>query len=637
MSNYSYHIDIPIISLIILLSVLWHIASHGLLEDQSSKLYRKLVLLSLLDILFDLISILVPLIPNFNEPAVYNLLNGIYFQLNVFMLYTLFQYFSDMRSSHNELPKAARILAGIPGIISAGLLITNMFFHQVFWYDSQKIYHTGPLYNFIYILALLYYVAAAAMLVCCADQYRAGMRRFLRHALVVLLVCTAIQLFNPELLTIDLGIGLCVLMLYLHNSNPTRYVDFMTGAFDKSYFEVWVADQLRKKREIYLGSLRIMNLKEIGVLQGDGNADAALAALAHAARAFDHEHSVFRLSRNCFLIHCHGQLEYEQTMVKITDWLESESCRNALPGCTLCVIGIPKAGSLAREHNIQSYVEYLYRQDFVHTSRIIVSNEEYLSGFRYELEMERYVREAVSKDLFSLAFQPIYHLKKQTYNTVEVLTRLTHPAFGSLNPQKVIEIAEKNSLIDEITRLQLHRLCAVLCSNPILCEKIERFKFNLSPSSFLHSEFIPGLISVIEHYSLPLTKFEFEITESIATESNAEVLQIIHTIQEHGIRLTLDDFGSGYSNLANILHLPFQSVKLDRSLILQVSKRDSAARLYERLVRIMQEYDLEIVCEGVETAQEMQLLTSWGADMVQGYYCSKPLSPEQFLEFLSRN
>lgn len=637
MSNYSYHIEIPVIAILILLAVLQHIATHGQLEDQSSKLYRKLLLLSFLDIVFDLISIVVPLIPNLNIPFLFNLLNGIYFQLNVFMLYTLFQYFSDMRTPHSELPKAVRIVTVVPGILSAVLLITNLFSHQVFWYDSEKIYHDGPLYNFIYILAFLYIIGVVALLICFFRQYSSGKRSFMIRTLLTLLICILIQLRHPALLTIDLGIALCVLMLYLHNSNPTRYVDFMTGAFDKSYFDVWVTDQLRMEREIYLGALRIMNLNEIGIMHGEHNADAALSTLAQAARAFDHEHAVFRLSRNCFLIHCHGQLDYETRLAEINAWIESEPCRQLLPGCTLCVAGIPKASRLAQEHSIQSYVEYLYSQDSARTGHCIVSNEEYLSGFRYEAEVERYVREAVTKDLFDLAFQPIYHLKKQTCDTVEVLTRLNHPAFGSLNPQKVIDMAEHNYLIDEITRLQLHRLCAVLRDHPELCEKIRRFKFNLSPLSFLHSENVLGLIPIIEQYGLPLTKFEFEITESIATEPNADVLQIIRTLQERGIHLSLDDFGSGYSNLSNVLQLPFQSIKLDRSLILQVSKSDAVAKLYERIVRILQEYGLEIICEGVETVQEVQMLTSWGADMIQGYYCSKPLPLNDFLKFLSEN
>lgn len=635
MSNSAYHIVISVISLIILLSVLLHVMDLGELEDRGSKLYKKLLLLSMLDIFFDLISIVVPLIPGLHMPWLFNILNGVYFQLNVYMLYTMYFYVFNLRDAGKDAGRPIKTLAAVPGAISAVLLVANLFIHNVFWYDDANIYHHGPLYDFIYMLAFLYLVATVVSVLIHKAEYSAWKRVFLLRVFVTLLACITFQLFYPAYLTIDLGIALSVLFLYLHINNPVRYVDFVTSALDKSYFDIWGDEQIQQENTIFLTAVSAINLNEIRVMQGDKTADACLAALARELREFDHEHSVFRLSGNCFLVHNHDMAHYEARLKELVDWCKSEKCQKLLPGCSLRVAGIPNAEELIKEHAIRGYINYLNRQAGANGSEYIVSSDEYLRGFRYDMEIERYVREAVEKDLFELAFQPIYHLKAHAFNSVEVLTRLQHPAFGRLNPQRVINIAEQNGLIDELTRLQIRRLCAFLQENPTMAEKIDRFKFNLSPSSILNSDFIRTLIGEIEEFELPTQKFEFEITESTATELSAELMNVIEILKEHDIYLTLDDFGSGYSNLSNVLQIPFHSIKLDRSLILQVGKNSAVAKFYEGIVHIMQEYGLEIVCEGVETKQETDLLNSWGADMIQGFYYSKPLPQEQFVSFVA--
>lgn len=633
MSNSTYHIDIPIIALMILLAIYIHISWQDHLEDRGSKLYRKLLLLCMLDIFFDVVSIVVPLIPGLNIPFLFNLLNGVYFQLNAYMLYTLFFYFRNLREPLPEQNRTLSILSLIPGGISLALLVTNLFLHEVFWYDSEKIYHTGPLYYFIYVLAFLYIIASVVMMVVYRRQYSSRKRWFMISTILTLLVCITIQLFRPELLTIDIGIAISVLLFYLHNNNPVQYVEYLTGALDRSYFDIWLLEQIRMENQINLVAVRASNLSEICMLHGDEKANTYMASLTKAIRRFDPESKVFQLTGTCLLLHSHDMYNYQRNLEAVCAWSESEEARKLLPGCNICIAGIPHAEQVAQEHALESYVDYLYRQ--LGSGKKIVSNEEYLSGFRYSAEVARYIREAVSKDLFSLAFQPIYHLRRQRFSTVEILTRLDHPAFGSLNPQQIITIAEQNGLIDEITQLQMQRLCAFLQTQPQLVEKTDRFKFNLSPVSILNRHFMDRLIGIITDSGLPLSKFEFEITESIAMEFSPELLNTVQKLKELGIHLSLDDFGCGYSNLSKVLRLPFDSVKLDRSLILEVDKGEAMRKFYKGIIRILQECGMEIVCEGVETQQEARMLMLWGADMVQGYLYSKPLTCDQFIDFLA--
>ena len=142
-----------------------------------------------------------------------------------------------------------------------------------------------------------------------------------------------------------------------------------------------------------------------------------------------------------------------------------------------------------------------------------------------------------------------------------------------------------------------------------------------------------GLIDIIRSYHIPLEKFQFEVTESAATDYTTELNHCIGTLQKNGIRLCLDDFGSGYANLSSVLRLPFSIIKMDRSLLQGIMDNKENAVFYHSMVQTLHALGYQIVSEGVETIEEVQMLEDWKVDFIQGFYYSRPLS-EQNLEKL---
>ena len=121
------------------------------------------------------------------------------------------------------------------------------------------------------------------------------------------------------------------------------------------------------------------------------------------------------------------------------------------------------------------------------------------------------------------------------------------------------------------------------------------------------------------------------MTETDATEYTKELKQCIQILKENGIRLCLDDFGSGYANLSNILRLPFSVIKMDRSLLQGICENENNAAFYRGMVDTLHDIGYQIVSEGVEMEQEASLLAEWKVDMIQGYYYAKPQPEEEVL------
>ena len=235
-----------------------------------------------------------------------------------------------------------------------------------------------------------------------------------------------------------------------------------------------------------------------------------------------------------------------------------------------------------------------------------------MNGFLYNKRVEQYLHKAITEDLFEIYYQPVYSTRKKCFITLEALSRLQHPELGWIAPDVFIQIAEKNHMIEQITDLQFSRVCRFLGENRYLMRHLLNVKVNLS------------------------SLIQFEITETVATECNAGLRRVAEEFTDAGIGLCLDDFGSGYANLNTVMRLPFSVIKVDRSLLFDICRDEKRAIFYESVVETFHKMNYHIVSEGVETQEEMEQISSWGVEMIQGYYFSKPLPEKELLELLKK-
>lgn len=233
---------------------------------------------------------------------------------------------------------------------------------------------------------------------------------------------------------------------------------------------------------------------------------------------------------------------------------------------------------MEKEDVLLAYIEYLIslvkRAD---ETVVIQSDDRILEGFRYEKEVEHFLKTAVDKDLFEVYYQPVFWIKEDRYITLEALSRLKHPCMGMIPPDVFIGIAERQGLIAQIGLLQFRRVCRFIKENEYMMKRIKNVKFNLSPSELLKPGHSQLLINIVKEYELSPKYFQFEITETVATEYSESFCKAVEDFTNAGIGLCLDDFGSGYANLNTVLRLPFDVVKMDRSLLTGITCDKQAA------------------------------------------------------------
>lgn len=631
----TFNIDFLVAGLICLTIVLYHFAIQNRLVDPSSRIFMGFIVIGLLDITFDIISSLLISMadPHMEQMIKFSL--TLFYLMQVYLPYGMFLY---MRSLWDKTMNVKHSIVGIMAIppVAMSILVLFNYWSGIFFFVRGVVYCEGPYYAAVYIHALFY--MSITLISSFIHRKILGRYRLLAICEVVLIImgCVVIQLVWRNPLMIGFGISLGISVFFFTINNPKEYTDNMTGVFDNRYFTVVVQNLIERRKRFNITTVDLHLLKKINTIYGSQIGNQIIVDSAKRLLLLSESGQVFRIHGNRFALITYSFAEYEHTLHRIGEifngMLEVSDQQIQFP---VIICGITDGSKLGETDTLLSYMEYLASLPSVNGDTILIQDDErIMRGFRYTNEIEAYLQTAIEEDLFEVAYQPVYSMESGTYITLEALSRLSHPRLGHLSPEVFISIAEKNGQIAQLGYLQFSRICRFLKENPKLMKQIRNVKFNLSPAELMTKGHCERLIETIREHELPCSLFQFEITETVATEYSSSLYEIGRKITETGIGLCLDDFGSGFANLNTVLKLPFSSIKLDRSLLVGIEEDSKSSLFYKNIVSVLQNMGYSVIAEGVETRSEMELLAGWGVDMIQGYYFSKPVGEKEILDIV---
>jgi diguanylate cyclase len=243
------------------------------------------------------------------------------------------------------------------------------------------------------------------------------------------------------------------------------------------------------------------------------------------------------------------------------------------------------------------------------------------------------LRSAIKNEELYLVFQPQLNLPQNAIIGAEVLVRWKSPVIGQISPAEFIPIAESTGLIKDIGDWVLENACKTLVKCLQQDLKI-RLAVNLSAIQFKQADLAAQIAGVLKHYRIPPKYLEVEITESMLMRDVNKAIEALEKIKEMQIRIAIDDFGTGYSSLSYLRRFPLDALKIDQSFVdeLVVDNDDTAITL--AIISMAKSLRLEVVAEGVETAQQLRFLRDNSCDDIQGYHFSRPLEEPNFIEFI---
>ena len=238
---------------------------------------------------------------------------------------------------------------------------------------------------------------------------------------------------------------------------------------------------------------------------------------------------------------------------------------------------------------------------------------------RKRLRLESDLKAAVRNKELTVHYQPQLECESGRIRGVEALVRWNHPQFGFVSPSVFLPIAEEIGLVNEIDRFvighSIREIGALIEAGADL-----QLSVNVTATEIEDADFLASIATLLDRSGYPPPRLEIEVTESVALQNPKAVRQRVRRLRQMGVRLAIDDFGAGYSNLATLARLPIDTLKLDRTLLADVGSDTEKQSIVRVALGLAKELGLDSVAEGVETADEFSFVVQEGATMVQGYF-----------------
>ena len=417
--------------------------------------------------------------------------------------------------------------------------------------------------------------------------------------------------------------------------------DPLTSLFNREFFYRYVEqyDLHHPDADMDALSLDINHFHMINELYGWDFGDEVLSNIGNKVRELMAERGGIagRIDADMFLVYFPSGADYEK--------LQEELCKDLLAGKKSNKVKL----RLGVYPNVDRTVKIERRFDRAKQAADTI-RDSYTRFVAYydasllqkELRNERLIESldtAIAERQFKIFYQPKYDITEEEprLRSAEALIRWQHPEFGMVSPGVFIPLFEEKGLIQKVDRYVWEEAAKQMA--------VWRDKYgieipvsvNVSRIDVYAPDFVDNFKALVARYGLRPENYCLEITESAYTEDSEQLLGVVEKVREEGFPVEMDDFGSGYSSLNMISMLPIDALKMDMNFIRNMHTRGSKNnRIIELMIDIAHYLGVPVVAEGVETQEQVELLRHMGCNIVQGYYFSKPVTPEEFEVFIEK-
>lgn len=531
----------------------------------------------------------------------------------------------------------------LPVVLAEIMLLFNLKFHFIFYIDSEGRYVRGNLMLLNYYIIAVYGIYAIFVII----KYRKhfGMSRFisLSVGLFCVIASVIIQFLFPKYLIEMFGEALGLLFILMMIRSPIEILDSQVGLLNLNTFmsDISLGMNVHRRKKVILISITNQH-----VLNGILGYDSVVKLAGEVGKIMEEETKHHKIYCNNYF------LEDGKFAIVIREDLDDEITNRILVGVNSklknnIIINDMRINILANicmtvcpEDIDNAEILFKFSQDLqniTYTGNIYYASEVF-SRDEYDMQkgMEAIIESALNERKFQVYYQPIYDTKARKFRSAEALIRLNDEKYGFIPPDVFIPVAEKSGAIHRIGAFVLEEVCKFIVSEEFRKTELEYIEVNLSVIECMQSALIAKVVPILEKYHVSPDKVNLEITETAVGDMQNTMLKNIDELHEYGISFSLDDYGTGYSNMQRIASLPLSLIKIDKTLAANVENENTRI-VVENTIKMIKALNKKIVIEGVETKKLEEYYSELKCDYIQGYYFSKPLPKNDFVQFIENN
>ena len=411
-------------------------------------------------------------------------------------------------------------------------------------------------------------------------------------------------------------------------------VDTITGLLNRHGFMDDLDRRLTRQERVHVLSIDVDNFKGVNDTFGHDVGDQLLSGVAERILSvLNAGDAAARIGGDEFMIVTNRSADDAITLAETI--VRDFHSPMALKRITLSVsvsVGLAEATSQSIEDALKRCDLAVYKAKSDGKNRWAAYSLELSRIYDERIMLDRDMRAAVAAGEIDLHYQPVYHPKGRTVTICEALMRWTHPTRGPISPARFIPLAEQNGLIQAIGAIAIEKAIAAAAEWPSWIN----VSVNVSPKQFHRDHDLVGIVrDALIRTAVDPSRIILEITESTLADDEQHVIATLTTLRSMGVKIALDDFGTGYSSLSYIAKLPIDKIKIDRSFIQNVTTSVRARSLLKAITGIAHDLNLEVIVEGVETAEQLDAVTEFGIHGIQGYYFAKPMPKDAVTQLMN--
>ncbi|WP_027728526.1 EAL domain-containing protein [Treponema sp. C6A8] len=511
----------------------------------------------------------------------------------------------------------------------------------LFYFDEFNLYHRSNNFWFFLIHVIVAYYLIYSVVNLFVNWKRVERQKivmFLIYAGIVVL-SVALQLTFESLLIESFGIAVATMAFLFYIQKPEDFIDYLTGLYNQNAFIKLMQYKFSTETPYVCLAIIIDDVPFLSHTFGFAQVNRLYTDIADFLKSNFSGGMIYNLDRGLFAIvyKSLGESERQEIISKIQNRFRQPWIKDTVEiklYSRLCIIDCPKDAQSAEDTlDIINFVT----NDDRYKLGVVFAHEIDIEEKKRTAYIERVLRGGMSEGRFEVYYQPLYSTQKKRLIGAEALIRLRDANGEFISPEDFIPISEKNGTILRIGEFVFESVCKTLSSINTRELGIEKVDINLSVAQCMQEILADQILTIKSLYKLPSSIINLEITETAVAHTPAILLKNMERLSKAGIELSLDDYGSGYSNMNYLLSLPFKMVKIDKYIVWAAHKDKRAATALAYTIKMIKALEMDVLAEGVETKEQAEWLTELGCDYLQGFYFSKPIPKNDFIAVMKKN
>ena len=633
MVTYNYQLQYELCSLLFLLAITFQFVSAKKFPTRTNFIFTLILLCSLGSLTFDILGCLtvmhvikVPLWLNY-------LINGSFYFMQITIPgLTCIYVLVATGVTYKKNPRIFLVM--VPAAAFMLLQILNPFTKMFFYFEvinDLAIFKNGPFHMLYYAGASFYEIVLLTLIV---FNHRNLTRKQVWTIVlfsIVVAVAMLVQMQNPELIVVGTAMTIAILLWDLTLQSPDSMFDGETRVFNIVALKLYLEDRIEASK-CFLTVMEIDGLSSTERDIGDNSSKILMSRMGNFLTSLSSGNVwCFRDSKTRFWVGTKSKAEMEEVSSRIVERFRKSWDAG---GVNIDLMAKVLSVDLGTSVNISTsemiaIIGELLDEETTFTDQkktVTIDFQQIARHRRHQLLEESMRRSIKSGEGFYICMQPIIHVDDKSFASAEVLLRYDDPNLGAVSPGEFIEVIEQGGMAIFIDNFVVDITCKTLARHP----EIDMLHVNISGAEFFHNP-AKRIYELVKKYGIEPKRLCFEITESVAAKNPELLMAFMSEMIQMGFSFALDDYGTGYSNILQVMKLPFATVKIDKTLL---DEADKGKRVLESTIKLFCELGLEIVVEGVESKSLLDRVTALGAKQIQGYLYSPPLVEDDYVAFV---